>query len=265
VNELSKRVLTGCCLAPPIVFIFYFLPGKWFFLFIAAVSACAVIELVRMVDAKEKYFLVLLALLCLVPLYLQSYRAYALCLLFSPAVYLLAACARRRGDKEKIVNEIMSALNSLFLGQVFIVLPLFYFYLLKGLSASFPLILLFTIWASDIGAFVAGKNFGKRPLAPLISPKKTVEGLLGAMVGSIIIVVLASRFLRLGIPQAILLGALLGFLGQTGDIFESLWKRVNNVKDSSSLIPGHGGILDRIDSFIFTTPLLYHYLAGANL
>ncbi|HEY3275681.1 MAG TPA: phosphatidate cytidylyltransferase [Syntrophorhabdaceae bacterium] len=264
-SELSKRVLAGICLAPPIVGILYFFPPKWFLLFMATVSACALIELVRMTGGKEKYFLALLALVAFIPLYRQSYVAYGLWLLFSPALYLFAVSLRRRGEKEKINAEIMTAINTLIIGQLFIVLPLFYFGLLKGLNTFFPLILLLAIWASDTGAYVAGKNFGKRPLAPLISPKKTVEGLFGAMVGSMLILSLSSRLLGFGIFEAIGMGAVIGVLGQTGDIFESIWKRVSNVKDSSSLIPGHGGILDRIDSFIFTAPLFYHYLSGLKI
>ena len=264
-REIQKRVLAGLCLAPPIVFIFCFLPLTGFFVFIALISALAVLELVRMADNRLKYLLAIMALLCLIPLYVKSLRIFILWLLSSPVLYLFALSLDRKVGDEKINHEIMGALNTLFLAQLFVVLPLFYFYLLKGIGRFYPLILLFAIWASDIGAFVFGKNFGKRRLVPAISPKKTYAGLAGAMVGSMIITSLASGFLRLGILEAVILGAVIGILGQTGDIFESIWKRVSAVKDSSSLIPGHGGILDRIDSFIFTAPFLYHYLAGLKI
>jgi len=262
VKEIHKRVLTGLCLAPPIVFIFCYLPRTGFLVFVALVALLAVLELVRMADARAKYFLALLAILCLIPLYMESLRLFVLWLLFSPVLYLFAVSLKRTAGNEKVNHEIMAALNTLFLAQLFIVLPLFYFHLLKGLGRFYPLILLFAIWASDTGAFVFGKNFGKRRLVPAISPKKTYEGLAGAMVGSMLITGLSCRFLGLGIIEALILGAIIGILGQTGDIFESIWKRVSAVKDSSSLIPGHGGILDRMDSFIFTAPFLYHYLAG---
>ncbi len=264
-KEIHKRVLAGVCLAPPIVIVFYYLPREWFLLFLALVSALAVLELVKMAEPRQGYLLALLAIVCLVPLYRQSLQSYVLWLLFSPVVYLLAVSLSGKGTKAKINGEIMTGINTLFLSEVFVVLPLFYFYFLKGLGNAFPLILLFTIWASDTGAYIFGKNFGKRPLVPLISPKKTYEGLAGAMVGSMIVMAISSSVLGLGILEAVLLGMALGFLGQAGDIFESIWKRVSNVKDSSSLIPGHGGILDRIDSFIFTAPLLYHYLAGLKV
>ena len=264
-REIHKRVLAGLCLAPPIVAIFYFLPQGWFFIFLALVSVIAATELVRMSNIKGKYLILLLIAASLFPLYRQSPHAFIIWLLFSPAIYLVAVCRRMKGEGEKVNGDIMTAVNTLFLGQVCIVLPLFYFYLLKGLSGSFPLILLFAIWASDTGAYVLGKNFGKRPLVPAISPKKTYEGLAGAIGGSMIIILLSHKALGIGAVEAMILGGAIGMLGQVGDIFESIWKRVSNVKDSSSLIPGHGGILDRIDSFIFTAPLLYHYLAGMKI
>jgi phosphatidate cytidylyltransferase len=262
VREIYKRVLAGVCLAPPVIVIFYYLPPVWLFCFAALAAVLAVIELVRMTGVTGKYLLALLAVLSLIPLYRQSFRLYVLWLLFSPAIYLFAVSLKRRGEKEKVAGDIMAGVNALFLGEVFVVLPLFYIYLLKEAGASIPLILLFAVWASDIGAYVFGKSFGKRPLAPLISPKKTCEGLLGAMIGSMAVIAISSKTLGLGVMEALILGAGLGALGQTGDIFESIWKRMSNVKDSSSLIPGHGGILDRMDSFIFTAPLLYHYLQG---
>jgi phosphatidate cytidylyltransferase len=265
VREIYKRVLAGLCLAPPIVAVFYFLPQVWFFIFLAIISVVAATELVRMTDIKGKYLILLLVLAAFVPLYRQSPYAFIIWLLFSPAIYLIAVSTRVKGETERVNADIMTGVNTLFLGQVCIVLPLFYFYLLKGLSGPFPLILLFAIWASDTGAYILGKNYGKRPLVPAISPKKTYEGLAGAILGSMIIILLSHKVLGIGTAEAVMLGGVIGVLGQVGDIFESIWKRVSKVKDSSSLIPGHGGILDRMDSFIFTAPLLYHYLAGMKI
>ncbi len=264
-KEIHKRVLTGICLAPPIVIIFYFLPARWFFLFMALAAAVAVFELVRMAGVYEKYLLTALILVGFIPLYQKLVSLYILCLLFTPAVYVFAVAARRRQRNDSINAEIMTAINTLFLGELFLVLPLYYFSLLKEIGASVPLILLFAVWASDTAAYICGKNFGKRPLAAQISPKKTFEGLAGAAAGSMIMIAAFHAPLRLGITEALLVGTGVGILGQTGDIFESIWKRVYKVKDSSGLIPGHGGILDRIDSFIFTAPFLYHYLAGIKI
>ncbi len=225
-------------------------------------AALAVFELVRMADIGRKYLVMALTLICLIPLYRKSVSLYVLCLLFAPVIYILALAIRREEERENVNLEIMTAMNTLFLGQLFLVLPLYYFYLLKEIGVFVPLILLFAIWASDTTAYIFGKNFGKRLLVPRISPKKTCEGLAGAIVGPMIMVALFHGPLGFGIIEALMVGAIIGILGQTGDIFESIWKRVYKVKDSSGLIPGHGGILDRIDSFVFTAPFLYHYVAG---
>ncbi len=126
----------------------------------------------------------------------------------------------------------------------------------------FPVILILTIWASDTGAYFIGKSFGKKRLAPQISPKKTYAGLFGALFGGAMLTLAFGKMLGMDIAESIVVGAMIGLLGQLGDIFESIAKRVYNVKDSSALIPGHGGMLDRIDSFLFSTPFLYHYLMG---
>jgi phosphatidate cytidylyltransferase len=117
------------------------------------------------------------------------------------------------------------------------------------------------IWAADIGAYLVGRSFGRTPLSN-ISPKKTVEGALFGILGSIGVAI--SSALVLGWPHATLSGAALGtFIGISsllGDLTESLMKRDAGVKDSGDLIPGHGGILDRTDSYVFTAPIVYYFV-----
>jgi len=119
-----------------------------------------------------------------------------------------------------------------------------------------------TVWAGDIFAFSSGSLFGKHKLYPKISPKKSYEGLIGGILGSILI---ASVFSLLFLPHlplgsCVLLAIGIGILGQVGDFTESMLKRSARVKDSGDLIPGHGGMLDRIDSFLFSSPFLYYSL-----
>ena len=150
----------------------------------------------------------------------------------------------------------------LLASEIFIVLPLFYVYRLRQVNLYLPIILLLMIWASDTGAYFIGKTFGKKKLAPLISPKKTYAGLFGALFGAAMLALAFGRMIGLDAVESIAVGAGIGLLGQLGDIFESIAKRMYRVKDSSNLIPGHGGMLDRIDSLLFSAPFLYHYLAG---
>jgi len=117
------------------------------------------------------------------------------------------------------------------------------------------------IWGNDTMAYIGGKWAGKHKLAPAISPKKTWEGTLtGFIFAAIISLALSSLLLELGILQSLLLGGLISIAATTGDLFESAIKRDAGVKDSGSLLPGHGGILDRFDAVLFAIPVAFFYL-----
>jgi phosphatidate cytidylyltransferase len=123
------------------------------------------------------------------------------------------------------------------------------------------LLLLVVIVVSDSAQYYTGRAFGRRPLAPTISPKKTVEGAIGGVVFGTLATVVGGHYV-FGSPFWILalLGAAISLLGIVGDLFESLLKRSAGVKDSSNLIPGHGGVLDRIDSWLFAAPVYYVFV-----
>jgi len=124
------------------------------------------------------------------------------------------------------------------------------------------LIILAIIWLGDTFALVVGKSFGRTRFSGSISPKKTNEGAAGGLVAGIFGAVLLQRFLfqELPLEHVIYLSVLLGIFGQLGDLAESMLKRAAEVKDSSNLIPGHGGVLDRLDSLLFAFPVAHVYL-----
>lgn len=138
-----------------------------------------------------------------------------------------------------------------------------YFYLLRMLPDGW-IWLIFTLaatWACDTAAYFVGTAFGRKKIAPALSPKKSVEGSIGGFAGSLLVGVLFSLIYDfLPLPKMLLLSLSLGAAAQVGDLLESAFKRQAGVKDSSGLIPGHGGILDRIDSTLFTTPLVYYFV-----
>lgn len=117
------------------------------------------------------------------------------------------------------------------------------------------------IWVNDSFAFLVGKNFGNKKLFVSVSPNKTVEGFLGGLVFSLLASFLISQFNTLfTLNSWLVIGALVSVLGTLGDLIESKFKRQAKIKDSGSLMPGHGGILDRLDSLLFVSPFVYLYI-----
>lgn len=143
--------------------------------------------------------------------------------------------------------------------------PLAALVVLHGLNARFdaffqpasPLFLaMVPVWVGDTAAFFFGKAFGRRKLAPTLSPKKTVEGAIANAGFCVMAAWLVGLAIGIPAPAALLAGAVMGTLGQVGDLFESWIKRTSGRKDSGSLLPGHGGLLDRMDSILFTAPVV---------
>lgn len=119
----------------------------------------------------------------------------------------------------------------------------------------------FILWANDSGAYLAGSAFGKRKLFPRVSPGKSWEGSIGGAIASYIVVFIISKwYTGFSIIDWMAIAAILIVIGTLGDLVESLYKRSKNVKDSGTLLPGHGGILDRFDSLLMATPFVFTYL-----
>ncbi len=160
-----------------------------------------------------------------------------------------------------------------------IYIPLLFSYLLRlrdiamptiaprGTEASLPAgallvtLLMGVIWGMDTAAYAVGKTLGRHKLCPTISPGKTVEGAIAALVAAVCVSAALGYWFRLPLAHGAILGLAVGIVGQAGDLFESALKRRSGVKDSGSLLPGHGGILDRFDSLLFAAPVAYFYLS----
>ncbi len=113
-------------------------------------------------------------------------------------------------------------------------------------------------WASDSFAYFVGCKLGRHRLCPVISPKKSVEGFIGGIIGSMVCTALLGIHFGFELSVMLILGALIAIIGTLGDLVESCFKRYVGIKDSGTLIPGHGGVLDRFDSLLFTAPLVYY-------
>jgi phosphatidate cytidylyltransferase len=147
-------------------------------------------------------------------------------------------------------------------GLVLVAFPLSFAVRLHGSGPQGPLLLLFTmviIWASDTSAYFAGRSMGRHSLAPHLSPKKTWEGSIASFVCSLIVALVFVRWIAAPLPQLLGLAAVANVAGQVGDLLESAYKRSAGIKDSGSLLPGHGGVLDRIDALILAIPVVWYY------
>lgn len=163
------------------------------------------------------------------------------------------------------IKELFFSISTTIFGVFYVGFFLAYLIALKSQGAErgkdLLLLLTLTVWAGDTMAYYIGSKFGKHKLSPTISPKKSWEGAFANLFASLTTAYIASlTFIqRIEMKDVIILGVLISIVGQIGDLFESIIKRCAEIKDSSNILPGHGGILDRIDSLILTAPLLYYY------
>lgn len=130
----------------------------------------------------------------------------------------------------------------------------------QGMGTTFIWLLLLCTWASDTFAYFTGRAIGRRKIVPHISPSKTLEGFVGGFVGCVSTGVIYSMFTAVELQSGLIIGILVGVFAPFGDLFESKIKRNCEVKDSGVLLPGHGGVLDRFDSLLFSAPVIFVYL-----
>lgn len=246
---------------PLLISIIHFSGPFWFALFTCLVTAVALYEFYHMSLAGQRLPERLLAIAygtLLVPL-CASEQAYALqaglvfAVLFFGLVFLW-----RFGDLQQVVQQL-----ALLLFGFYVPLLLGHLVLLRALpfGREWIYLVLVIVMASDTGAYFSGISLGRHKLYPAISPNKSVEGAIGGLFGALLGAFIAryTFFPVLGVADCLMLGLGLGAMSQLGDLFESMLKRAFGVKDSGALFPGHGGILDRLDSLLFAFPLAFYY------
>jgi phosphatidate cytidylyltransferase len=147
-------------------------------------------------------------------------------------------------------------------GLILVAFPLSYTVRLHGVGTQGPVLLLFVLvitWVGDSAAYFVGRSLGKHALAPHLSPKKTWEGTVASFLGSLIVAIVFARFMSVPLAHLLGMAAIGNVAGQVGDLLESAYKRSAGIKDSGSLLPGHGGVLDRIDALILAIPVVWYY------
>ncbi len=182
------------------------------------------------------------------------------------AAFTLVLC---KGRQPYIANVATTILGFIYGGWLpcFVILlrqldmdsSLGFFSIKMNSGLGFLVLLFFTILMTDVGGYVFGSKFGKTPLAPVVSPKKTVEGAVGGSLLAIVTALIIGFIIHIEWYQALIAGILITAFAQIGDLAESLIKRDAGVKDSGNSLPGHGGFLDRADSYLFSTPVAYFY------
>ncbi|WP_297888297.1 phosphatidate cytidylyltransferase [Sulfurihydrogenibium sp.] len=242
-SNLLQRIISATILAVIAVSGIVYLPVYIIKIFVAFISVLAVYEVFNLLDKKivgifRKEVLFVAFLSSLSVLFISFYLA----------VLIMTVYGFYISVKKYSLDYLTYTIFGFFYGV--------FFPSSLGILAEIDKYLIFVlfavVWSGDICAYFVGKTIGKHKLAPILSPKKTVEGAIGSFVGSVVAGYIAILYFKFDLSWIIpvLISAI---LLQVGDLFESFLKRQVNVKDSSNLIPGHGGLLDRIDSLIFAS------------
>ena len=260
---LYQRILTAIPLAALVVWIIFFQPTSIFFylvLFIVLISAYEWAKLsgVQNTYIKGMFAAVVATLTWSMGSYIPAATDWAIYLSvmwwFSISYYLKTAKPKSASSELK--------LDKLFIA--FLVLPAAALAMQKTHSmhqgADWLFYALSLVWVADIGAYFSGKRFGKNKLAPLISPGKTKEGLFGAVILTSLYTLLASYYFGIATEVAfllVLLSIIVTFISVSGDLYFSFLKREAGLKDSGNILPGHGGMLDRVDSVLAAMPVFF--------
>ena len=264
-SDLAMRVASALVVFG--MFLGSLLLGDWWFTgFVILVMVVATGEFYATVRSDETRPLALFGLLGVVFIGLGAHMSGAASIggwaaAFAVATVLYLALSPRRNPLEDAAVTVA--------GMVWMGLLAFAILIALGpRPVAFILFLVFLVAANDIGAYFVGRAFGRHQLSPIISPTKTWEGLIGGLVASLVVASILTTFPAwepIGIAKGLVAGALVGLVAPIGDAAESMIKRSLGVKDMGSVLPGHGGMLDRIDGFLFAVPVIYFLFRGFGL
>jgi phosphatidate cytidylyltransferase len=256
-----QRLISGVLLAVAAVAAILFLPPGLLRIVAAIVAAAAADEYLAMVGGDRGPYRWIVSLLV-------AWTCWETSAMAVPSLFVIVLIVMGWLTISVLYgNRSVQAAAAELLAPIYIGVPLGMLaagQILAGWQAT--LLLLGTVVVSDSAQYYTGRAFGRRPLAPAISPKKTIEGALGGVVfGTLFMTLAGAAVLPSGPAGRALLGAAIVVLGIIGDLFESRLKRAAGMKDSSHLIPGHGGVLDRIDALLFAIPAFYFMLLRGAL
>ncbi|MCI0413841.1 phosphatidate cytidylyltransferase [bacterium] len=254
-----KRVLTALILIPAIVYIVQFAPAFVCIALIFLVMLLALQEYLSLVDVPVT-FRIVSSLIAAIATLIHLWPQFSLVMLLGVVLLLTLALFPSLEMAAAFHAAISGFFGAIYVGGLMGFLIAIRIW--NG-GEDFLMMLLLIIWAGDSFAYFAGKSFGRHKLSPTVSPNKTWEGAVAGFVFGIAAAIICKfTFIpELELVNAIGLGAVVGIAGQIGDLCESIVKRAAKVKDSGGIIPGHGGMLDRVDSLLFGAPAMYYYLS----
>jgi phosphatidate cytidylyltransferase len=271
-SNLAIRLATAAVMVPVILGLLYLAPPWAFYLLVVAVALVGMRELFGMTHPGDKTsqgvgVAVSAAASVAIYLYGEDPRVVATVLVAVPLFGPLFTLARLGAIETAAFRAC-----ALGFGPLYIVVPLTLLALMRrtlgDVGSNVVLLCLGLSWFADTCAYFAGRFLGKHKLYEAVSPKKTVEGAIGGLLGSVVFALLGSFFFLRGnlpVAHAIPLALVGGALGQAGDLAESLLKRSIGIKDSGDIVPGHGGILDRVDALLVTAVVVFLYTQWIGL
>lgn len=256
-SNLLKRIIVGL-VGIPLILIVCYMEGLYYLFFSLIITALALREFFVLLENVNytvyKYSVILISAIILLS---QYFLSFDFVFFIYAAFLILTTLELIRKNGRNPLNPVMA-----IFGLIYITFPFILFGELNKISEMNLMILIFIlIWTSDTTAYFGGKLLGRHKLSD-ISPGKTIEGSVTGFAFTVLISV-SVHFLfpeKLLLKESVIIGLITGIFSQSGDLFESLLKRHCNSKDSSGLIPGHGGVLDRFDSLLFAAPAVYIYI-----
>ncbi len=265
-NNLYTRTITALLFLPVFYAVAWKLSAVYFTALVAVAAAVGQFEFYRMARARGFHpnaaLGTALGALLVIACYLRLLSGPGMTLFLAAAMILVLAA---RLFSPRSVEGAIEDVGSTLLGMCYVAL-LFSFQVAVRIGTDgkqWLVFLYFVIWASDIGAYAVGIPFGRHRLYEKVSPKKSIEGFAGALAASAGMALLCRAWFMPpgGSVEVAVLGLALAFAGTVGDLAESLLTRAAGIKDSGNIVPGHGGILDRMDSMLFAAPVLFFYLS----
>ena len=260
---IKQRIITALIALPLLILCVLYSSQGLFAGLLFVVNALALHEFYRMALPKQRRLegslSVVAGVFCCVGLVYAASAPFLLLSIVLPCLFLALVYLFRFQDMQTVSRDLAVSL----LGLMYVPLLLSHAVLLRALPSGrdWVFLVLFVVMASDTLAYFVGRTFGRHRLYEAVSPKKTIEGSLGGLAGGVLGAMICKLwfFAELSSLDVLLIGLGVGAFSQLGDLVESLLKRSFGVKDSGALIPGHGGLLDRLDSLLFAFPITYYY------